>query len=367
MRVALVHDYLVQGVRGAERALAAIHELYPDAPVYTLLYDEQAMRPLCEGWDVRPSFLQRLPAARRLHKKLLPLMPLATERLPLAEYDLVLSSSSAWVKSVRFRPDAVHVCYCYSPARFLWFWSEEYVRTATRDPLSRAIARALVGRLRRWDAATCHRPTQYVAISRLVQERIRRYFGRDSTLVHPPVDTDRFLPVGEQEDYFLVVSALNPYKRVDLAVEAFNQLGLPLVVIGEGPERQRLQQRAGPNVRLLGRCEEEEVRYHVARCRAFLMPQEEDFGIAPLEAQSAGRPVIAYAAGGALETVVEGETGVFFPEQTPEALAEAVRRAESMQFSPEACRRNALRFSRERFQAEYQTEISRVLERKGLA
>lgn len=361
MRIALVHDYLVQGIRGAERVLVAIHELYPDSPVYTLLYDEAAMRALCAGWDVRTSLLQRLPGARRLYRRLLPLMPRATESLPLQEYDLILSTSSAWVKSVRFRPDAVHVCYCHSPARFLWHWRDEYLATLPGGALTQAMARRVTDRLRRWDQATCDRPTQYLANSRLVQRRIREYYGRESALVYPPVETDRFLPEDVDEDYFLVVSALNPYKRVDLAVEACNRLRLPLVVIGEGPERERLRALAGPTVRVLGRCEEGEVERYVARCRAFLMPQEEDFGIAAVEAQSAGRPVIAYGAGGALETVIAEETGLFFPEQTPESLAEALRRFERKQFDKRRIRENALRFSKERFQREYAEEVARVL------
>jgi glycosyltransferase involved in cell wall biosynthesis len=365
MKVALVHDYLMQGVRGAERVLAAMHELYPDAPVYTLLYDPEIMRPLCADWEVRTSYLQRLPGARRLHKKLAPLMPGATEGLALGEYDLVLSSSSAWVKSVRTRPGAVHICYCHSPARFLWFWSEEYVRGLHLGALPSALVRRPLGRLRRWDQATCGRPTEYLANSRLVQGRIREYYGRESTLIYPPVDTEAFQPEDRDEEYFLVVSALNPYKRVDLAVEACTRLNLPLVVIGEGPERARLEALAGPSVKLLGRCEQEEVRHYVARCQAFLMPQEEDFGIAPVEAQSAGRPVIAYAAGGALETVIEGETGTFFPEQTPEALAEALRRFRAEDYSKTACRANALRFSPERFRQEYGEFVKRTMEGKA--
>jgi glycosyltransferase involved in cell wall biosynthesis len=361
MKIALVHDYLMQGLRGAERVLAAIHELYPAAPVYTLLYDEEVMQPLCAGWEVRTSFLQRLPAARRLHRRLAPLMPRATESLRLEEYDLVLSTSSAWVKSVRFRPDAVHVCYCHSPARFLWFWSEEYLRTMPGGPLARAAARRMLGRLRRWDRATCGRPTRYIANSRLVQGRIREFYGCDSALIYPPVDTDRFLPEDRDEDYFLTVSALNPYKRVDLAVEACTRLGLPLVVVGEGPERARLQGMAGPTVRVLGRCDDEQVRALVAGCRAFLMPQEEDFGIAAVEAQSAGRPVLAYGAGGALETILPDETGLFFPEQTPESLMDALQRFGRSRFDKRRIRQNALRFSKEKFQREYQAEVARVV------
>ncbi len=363
MRIALVHDYLMQGMRGAERVLAVFHDLYPDAPIYTLLYDPERMGAATEGWDIRTSFLQRLPGAKPLHRKLFLLMPPAVERLDLREYDLVISASSAWVKNVRPAPSATHICYCYSPARFLWHWSEEYIRSLRAGPIARGLIRATLPRLRRWDKRSTPRVTDFVAISRTVQERIRRYFERDSVVIHPPVDTERFQPVEGHEDYFLIVSNLNPYKRVDLAIEAFNRLKLPLIVVGRGPEYKRLRRLAGPTVELLGWREDEEVTELVARCRAFVMPQEEDFGITPLEAQSSGRPVIAYGAGGALETIMEGATGLFFSEQTPESLCAAVERFEEMQFAPHACRGNALRFSVPRFKQQFTALVQEVLAR----
>ncbi len=360
MQVALVHDYLMQGMRGAERVLAVFHDLYPDAPIYTLLHDPETMGPATAGWDIRTSFLQRLPGAKRFHRKLFPLMPLAVERLDLREYDLVISASSAWVKNVKPAPGATHICYCYSPARFLWHWSKEYVSSLPAGPIGRSLVRATLPALRRWDKRGTRRVTGFVAISQAVHERIRRYFERDSVIIHPPVDTDRFLPVDEEEDYFLIVGNLNRYKRVDLAIEAFNHLKLPLVVIGRGPEYERLRKLAGPTVQLLGWREDDEVAHHVARCRAFLMPQEEDFGIAPLEAQSAGRPVIAYAAGGALETIVDGQTGLLFAQQTPTALCEALYRFEQLTFDKEACRCNALRYGVERFKGQFGDFVDEV-------
>ena len=358
MRVALVHDYLVQGLRGAERVLAVLHGMWPEAPVYTLVYDPEAMGPEFAGWDVRTSFMQRLPGAVRHYQKLIALMPAAVERLQLDEYDLVISDSSAWAKSARQRDGARHVCYCYSPARFLWHWSEEYVGSLATNPVAKLLARGLLPGLRRWDRRTAQRPTHLLAISEAVRERIRRYWDRDAEIIHPPVETSGFLPEDVDEEYYLVVAALNAYKKVDLAVQAFTALGKPLVVIGDGPMRRRIEQQAGPTVKLLGKVSEEELRRHYARCRAFVMPQEEDFGLAPVEAMSAGRPVIAYGAGGALETVVADETGVFFEQQTPASLAEAVRRFERMTFAKDRCRGRALEFDTERFKQRFGAFVS---------
>lgn len=361
MRVALVHDYLMQGMRGAERVLAVLHEIYPQAPVHTLLYDAAKMGGATEDWDIRTSLLQRLPGAKRLHRKLFALMPLAVELMNLREYDLVISASSAWVKNVRPAADATHICYCYSPARFLWSWSNQYLNSLRAGPVAKWLVRATLPGLRWWDKRSTPRVSHFLAISQTVQQRIRRYFGRDSQVIYPPVDTDRFQPGEQDEDYFLIVGALNPYKRVDMAVEAFNHLQLPLVVIGDGPEYEHVKALAGSTIKLLGWREDEEIEFHMARCRAFIMPQEEDFGIAPLEAQSAGRPVIAYGAGGALETIVENQTGLFFPAQTPHSLCEAVRRFPTMSFDKHHCRHNALRFSTQRFKKEFVQFVDKII------
>lgn len=353
MRVALAHDYLVQGIRGAERVLSVLHELWPEAPVYTLVHDPQAMGEQCAGWDVRTSLLQRIPGGVRHYQKLFALMPWAVERLPLAHYDLVISSSSAWVKSVRTRPGATHVCYCHSPARFLWHWSEEYIATLRAGGAAKWAARKLIPRLRVWDRRTAQRPTHYVANSEAVRERIRKYWDRHAEVIPPPVDTAGFVPEDVDEDYYLIVAALTPYKSVDVAIEAFNELGRPLVVVGDGPRRADLERLAGSNVRLVGKVPEEEVRRLYARCRAFVMPQEEDFGIAPVEAMSAGRPVIAYGAGGAVGTVLEDETGVFFREQTVAGLIDAVRRFEGMSFDKTRCRERARQFDTECFKQRF--------------
>jgi len=278
----------------------------------------------------------------------------------LRDYDLVISASSAWVKNVRTPPGAVHICYCYSPARFLWHWGDQYVSSLRAGPIARTLVRTTLPALRWWDRRGSSRVTEFVAISTTVRDRIRRYFNRDARVIHPPVDTVRFQPVDDHDDYFLLVSTLNPYKCVDLAIEAFNRLALPLVVIGRGPEYERAEQLAGPTVKLLGWRDDEEVAWRMARCRAFVMPQEEDFGIAPLEAQSCGRPVIAYGAGGALDSIIDRQTGLLFRPQSPEALYRAVRRFEQMEFDEQACRQNALQFSVDRFKRKFSSFVEKV-------
>jgi glycosyltransferase involved in cell wall biosynthesis len=343
-RVAIVHDYLVQGVRGAERVVHAFHQMFPDAPIYTLVYDPERMGEWFSGCDVRPSFLQRIPGGVRHYQKWFALMPRAIGSLPLDDYDVVISSSSAWAKGCRRREGALHICYCYTPARFLWHWSDQYIASLSCGRLPRTLVRWSIPRLRRWDIATLARVDRFVAISRVVQDRIRRYYDREAAIIYPPVETSRFGPVDEEGDFFLSVGALNAHKRVDVAVEACNRLCLPLVIIGDGPERPRLEALAGPTVRFAGKLSDEETLWHFQRCRAFLMPQEEDFGIAPLEAQASGRPVVAYRAGGACETVLEDETGVFFDEQTPDAMAEAIRRVGRLSFDKQRLREHACQF-----------------------
>lgn len=363
MRVVLVHDYLVQGLRGAERVLLEMHQLWPDAPVYTLLFDPQRMGKPWTDLDVRTSFLQRLPAALKLYRKLYLLMPAAVEGLRLAPCDVVVSASSAWVKNVRPPSGALHVCYCYSPARFLWHQRREYLSGLGLSRLGRSFVGATLGPISWWDKWGSRRVNAFVAISEAVRARIRRYYGRDAVVVYPPVDVERFAQASSGSgsgDYFLVVAALNPHKRVDLAVKACTRLGMPLKVVGDGPLREQLRAVAGPTVEFVGQVSDEELRELYAGCRAFLMPQEEDFGLAAVEAQAAGKPVVACRAGGALETVVEGETGLFFDSQSAEELERAIARLDRMAFSAEACRRNAARFSRERFRQHLPQVIERL-------
>lgn len=360
MRLALVHDYLVQGIRGAERVVDVLHDMYPDAPVFTLMYDPDRMEDRLRQWDIRPSLLQDIPRSLRLYRKLYFLMPVGIDYLDLSDFDLVLSSSCGWSKSAPQREGALHIAYCHSPARFLWFWSKQYIDSLQTSRVVKAMVRATVPPLRDWDRRTAQRPQHMVANSETTRRRIRdAYLREPDTVIHPPIDTDRFVPGGEPEEYFLVVSALTPYKRVDLPVEACNRLGLPLKVIGGGPEFERLAEMAGPTVEMAGRVPDEEIVHYYQRCRAFIMPQEEDFGLTPLEANATGRPVIAYRAGGATETMIDDETCLFFDTQTPESLVQALQDFDDAQFDPQVCRNNALRFSIDRFRDELGEYIER--------
>lgn len=343
MRVAIVHDWLNQN-GGAERVLEVLHEMFPQAPIYTSLYAPDRMPPAYRTWDIRTSFMQRIPLAKSHHQPFLPLYPLAFRGFDLSEYDLVVSNSSGFCHGVSVGPKTCHINYCLTPPRFLW----DLPRYLERERIGGLLRRALppaVGLLQRWDYGSVAGVSHFVAISQAVADRIRQFYHRETDeIIFPPVDIRRFpLSLGPGE-YYLVVSRLVPYKRVDLAVEAFNRMKLPLVVAGDGRDRPALKALAGPTVRFLGRVPDEDLAELYGGCKAFLFPGEEDFGIAPLEAMACGRPVVAYGAGGALETVAEGVTGTFFYEPTPEALAEAVLLLEKTSFDPETVRRHAQGF-----------------------
>ena len=341
---------------GAERVLEVVHEMFPEAPVYTSMYWPEALPAGYRSWDIRTSFLNRLPLIKRHHQPFLALYPHGFETLDLDGYDLVLSVTSAFAHGVILRPEVTHICYCLTPARFLWQYAA-YAQREQLGRLARAVLPFILSGLRTWDAVAANRVDHFIAISRAVQERIRKFYRRPSRIIYPPVRTAAFEVSGQVDDYYLVLSRLIPYKRIDLAVRAFNALGLPLVIVGDGRDRRALQRLAGPNVRFLGRLPDADVKRHLGRCRALIFPGEEDFGITPLEAQAAGRPVIAYAAGGALETVVEGITGAFFREPTPESLAEAVE-----SFDPAACDPVAIRRQAERFDVtNFRGELSRFI------
>ena len=347
MNIALVHDFFCN-LGGSDQVAAALHQLYPQAPVYTLLVSGRNQdAELIQGTDLRPSFVQRLPLARRWHEPYLPFFPIAIESFDLTGYDLILSSSHVCAKGVIPAPEALHLCYCHTPARYAWDLGPLYLRRL--NPLVRLYAAAVMHRLRMWDVTSSARVDHFIANSGFVAQRIWRYYRRSATVIHPPVDTGFFTPGGQDGDYYLVVSRLTAYKRIDLAVEAFTQLGLPLVVIGDGPERRRLQSQAGPNVTFLGAVSRNQVRESMRNCRGLIYPGKEDFGITPVEVQATGRPVVALGAGGALESVVDGATGVLFAEQTAEALRDAVTRCSALSFDREAIRRHALQFDREVF------------------
>lgn len=356
MRVALVHDWLT-GMRGGERCLEVFCELFPRADLFTLVHVPGSVVPAIERRAVVTSFIQRLPFARRNYRSYLPLFTRAIERFDLSGYDRVISISHCVAKGARPPAGGDHLCYCLTPVRYAWDMKEAYFGGLSGP--KRWFVDAVLARLRRWDAATSDRVTRFFAISRYVGDRIRRYYGRGSEVVYPPVDCARFSVSREKGEFDLVVSALVPYKRVDLAVAAATRLKRRLLVVGTGPEEGRLRAIAGPSVEFLGWRSDAEIAGLYARCRAFLFPGEEDFGITPLEAMASGRPVVAFAKGGCLETVVGPDdpsgrppTGIFFGEQTVEALSAALERLEGAGLSPAACRAQAERFDLPRFRDE---------------
>ena len=357
-RVALVHDWLT-GMRGGERCLEVFAELYPDAPLHTLLHVPGSVTPVIENRPIVTSFVQRMPGAQTGYRRYLPLFPAAARRFDLDAFDVVISLSHCVAKGVRVRPGALHVCYCFTPMRYIWDLHDSYLRDAGR--VTRTAGRVVAGALRAWDRRT-QNVDHFVAISHFIADRIQRVYGRRSDVIHPPVDVARFTPSDDVEDFYLVVSALAPYKRVDLAVAAANRLRRRLVVVGTGSEERRLRAMAGPTVEFLGWRSDDEVAGLYARCRALLFTAVEDFGIVPLEASAAGRPSIALGCGGVLETMVglreEDETGdpptaLFFDEQTEEALSAAILRFERLEhrFDPKALRARAERFDRPAFKA----------------
>jgi glycosyltransferase involved in cell wall biosynthesis len=349
MKVALVHDYLNQ-MGGAERVVLALHEIFPDAPLYTSIYDPKRVDTAFQKIDVRTTFMQKLPLVKKHHQPFLPLYPFAMERLDLRGYDLVLSSSSAFGKGVITRPETMHICYCHTPMRWCWNY-DEYVERERLGRISRSVLPFLMTGLRVWDQMSATRVDHFIANSPVVADRIQKYYRREAVVIPPPVEASRFTfdPTIVPDEYFLIVSRFMPYKRIDLAIEACNHLQLPLVIIGSGRDENRLKSIAGPTIRFTGRLSDEEVLYYYAHCRAFILPGEEDFGITPLEAQASGRPVIAYGAGGALASVVEGVTGTFFQTQTPESLIAALASFNERIYDPQTIRNHALEFDKPRF------------------
>lgn len=361
MRVALVHDYLTQ-FGGAERVLKVLMDVFPHAPVYTLLHDPRVTRELLDASRIRSSFLERVPFARSRHRFFPLVMPLVVEQFDLSRYDLVISASHSFGKGVLTRPDTLHISYCFTPMRYAWDDSHRYVREFDVPEWLRALIPFALTYVRVWDTHAADRVDRFVAISEFVAQRIRKYYGRSASVLYPPVDCARFHIVPSSSDRFLIVSRLLPYKRIDLAIEAFNTLKLPLDIVGTGPEEERLRGLAGPTVTIHGFLPDERVQEMYAQCRAFVFPQEEDFGITLLEAAASGRPAVAYAGGGALETVVEGETGVFFREQTSAALAAAVSELLQRKFHPARIRAHALQFDTSRFVAAFTSLVREAWE-----
>jgi glycosyltransferase involved in cell wall biosynthesis len=356
LRVALIHDWLT-GMRGGEKALEVFCEIFPEADLFTLVHLPGTTSPLIERRMVKRSAIQWLPFAGRLYRQYLPLFPIAVEQFDLDNYDLVISTSHCAAKSVVVTGRARHLCYCLTPMRYAWDQFDAYFGPDRVGKLGNRILRPMLAGLARWDRATEGRVHRYLAISQYVARRIALYYNRQSTLVYPPVDTDFYTPAldgppdaaSTTQPRFLVVSALVPYKRVDLAMMAARHAGVGLTVVGNGPERSNLERLAGDGIELAGRLSDEEIRRLYRSSIAAILPGEEDFGIVPVEAQACGRPVVALGRGGALDTVVDGETGVLFDDTTVESLAAALKRAASIEWNSASIRRHAERFSRTRF------------------
>jgi len=356
-KVAFVQDWLVDK-GGAESALTAMLELWPDAPVYTLVYDQHGpCQTFLEGHQVNTSFLQKLPQATRRYRSFLPLMPLAIEQFDLSAYDIIISNSYAVAKGVLTGPDQLHISYCCSPIRYAWDLQHQYLREARLERGARSmLARLLLHYIRLWDTRTANGVDEFIAISEFIARRVWKVYRREATIIYPPVDVDNFELCEQKENFYLTASRMVPYKRMDLIVEAFSRMpDKRLVVIGDGPDFKKIQARAKSNVELLSYRSFDVLKDHMQRAKAFIFAAEEDFGIVPAEAQACGTPVIAYGKGGALETVIDGKTGLFFREQNVESLQDAVHRFENgtTHFDPSTLRRNAKRFSKERFQREF--------------
>jgi glycosyltransferase involved in cell wall biosynthesis len=358
MRLAIVHDYLIQ-MGGAERVVGAMAEAFPGATIFTSVTDTAGLLPEFTGRRITNTWLNRVPGVRKHFKKFLMLYPVAFWSLKPVDADVTWISSSGFAKWIRLDHRTASICYCHTPPRFFWE-PDDYLQLEIKNALLRKVARHVLSVLQMLDHRCAQNIDHFIANSRCVQERIWRHYQRRSYVIYPPVNVERFDVQTESEDYYLVVSRLVGYKRIDRAVGAFNLLKKRLVIVGDGPDRKRLESMAGPTIHFLGRVGDDEAKRHLERCRGLIFPGREDFGIAPVEAQACGKPVIALAAGGALETVVSEETGVLFPDSTEESLAEAVERAEKIEWSPYRIRENAEQFSKEVFLRKTEEFIRRV-------
>ncbi|MGA2288040.1 glycosyltransferase [Bradyrhizobium sp.] len=366
MKVAIIHYWLV-GMRGGEKVIEALCDMYPQADIFTHVYVPESVSDKIRQHKVIPTFINALPRAARMYKNYLPLMPMALEQLDLRGYDLIISSESGPSKGIIPPPDALHVCYCHTPMRYIWNMYHDYRNSAGR--VARLVMPALSHYLRMWDVTSAARVDSFVANSATVAGRIRRYYGADSVVIHPPVDTGAFSIAAPAElaDYYLMAGELVSYKRPDLAVRAFNEMQLKLVVIGGGEMLDELRGMAGPTVTVLGPQPFDVLKQHYARCRALIFPGEEDFGMVPVEAMASGRPVIAFGRGGATETVASGLSGVFFAEQTVEAITSAVHGLAGIEISPERIAEHAGQFGREQFFQKMRAHIDGLLAEKASA
>ncbi len=362
MKVALVYDRINKW-GGAERLLLALHELFPEASLYTSVYDKEKAL-WAEVFDIRTSFLQNIPFASTNHELLAAFMPLAFESFTFDEYDLVISLTSEAAKGIITKPGTIHICYCLTPTRYLWSGYDEYFKSDSLKIMSKPI----VSGLRRWDIAASRRPDAFIAISKEVQKRIKKYYGRESDLVYPPVTlsarAQERKSATKEGEYFLVVSRLSKftgYKRVDLVIEAVNELKIPLKIIGDGSLRKELEQMAGPTIEFIGNVNDDELGGYYKNCKALIFPGKEDLGLVMIEAQMFGKPVIAYKEGGAVELVIEAKTGIFFQQQTKKSLIEALQKFEKTKFDSKACRKNAEKFSMDKFKQNFLSVVNKLI------
>ncbi len=353
MKVALIHDHLAQD-GGAEKVLKILADMFPTAPIYTLLYEKKNADKYFKNRHIETSVIQKLPGGVKHYQWYMPFMPMAVEFFDLREYDLVISDTSSFAKGVITPPDTLHICYCHTPTRYLWDYTHQYINELRYNKYLKKIISLVLNYVRMWDKQAADRVDKYIANSKIVQARIKKYYRRDSTVIYPPVETEKFYISGKLGEYFLIGGRLAPYKRVDIVIEAFKKLGLKLKIFGDGVDMKRLKKIAGKskNIEFVGRVDDKIKGELYSQCQAFINPQEEDFGITVVEAMASGRPIIAFRKGGALETVIEGKTGIFFDKQTPEAIVEAVKNFNSNNWKPEEIREHALRFGIARFKRE---------------
>jgi len=355
MKIALIHDHLAQD-GGAEKVLKSFSEVWPEAPIYVWLYDKDKANKFFESREIRPSFIQKMPFAKRMYKRYLPFLPSATESYDLSAFDVVLSDTASLGKGVITGPNTLHICYCHTPTRYLWSDKDVIIDKWEKAKIIGSISRLYKTYLRVWDRMSVERVDKFIANSNFIKERIKKYYKRDADVLYPPLETKKF-KVTSPEDYFLIGGRLVNYKRYDLAVKAFNRIGTKLKVFGDGPAMKELQAMAGDNIEFLGRVTDEQMCELYSKAKAFLHPQVEDFGITPLESQASGRPVIAYKAGGALETVKAGETGEFFEHQEWEALAETIIKFKPEKYNPQEMRAWAETFDEELFKQKIRTYV----------
>jgi glycosyltransferase involved in cell wall biosynthesis len=361
MKVAIVHEWLL-GMTGSEKVVEALCELFPQATLFCLIYNKKNLSETINKMKIKPSFVQYLPFAMTKYRYYLPLFPYAIEQFDLRDYDLVISSNHCVAKGVITKPKTLHICYCHTPMRYGWEFYFEYFGNSKLN----SIISFFMNYIRIWDVVSSNRVDYFIANSRAVAARINKHYRREATLIYPPIDTSIYRPDSKDENFFLIVSRLVPYKRIDIAIKAFNELKLPLIIIGDGPELKKLKKMANSNIEFKGKQDTKIISKFYAQCKALVFPGEEDFGMVPIEAQAAGRPVIAYKAGGALETIIDGITGIFFEEQTHESLIQAIRKFETIKFDKEKIRTHALKFDKAIFKEKMKEFIASKIKERSI-